>query len=198
VVAIKTTGNVYSHDAVSELNIKAKNYTDLLTGEKFSKADIITLHDVQNAEFMASRDINNFVHLQEVREDSKAARVGESKVRHNPTAENVMKELEKRSVEKEAAAAIAAAKAAEEEGKIAPGDEDVADLLALEATTEDVDPGKRLTSGKAGSSLTSSSSECWTGNTVRLATAEELREAKWRKMRQVRSNTAIFSAYETG
>jgi hypothetical protein len=158
----------------------------LLTGEKFAKADIITLQDIQNAEHVALRDINNFVHLQQVREDNQAAREADSKVRYNPTAESVMKELEVRKAAEREAAAAAAAKAAENAGKVSPEDEDVADLLALNATTEDVDPGRQLTSGKAGSSLTSSSAECWTGNTVRLASAEELREARWKKMRQVK------------
>lgn len=43
VVAIRTTGNVYSYDAVKELNLKARNMTDLLNGEKFEKKDIIVL-----------------------------------------------------------------------------------------------------------------------------------------------------------
>jgi len=48
IVAIRTTGNVYAYDAVKELNIKAKNWTDLITGEKFKKSDIITLQDPNN------------------------------------------------------------------------------------------------------------------------------------------------------
>lgn len=40
-MAIKTTGNVYSYDAIEELNIKPKNWRDLLTGEPFKKEDII-------------------------------------------------------------------------------------------------------------------------------------------------------------
>ena len=35
----------YSYEAVKELNMKAKNWSDLLTGEKFTKKDIITLLD---------------------------------------------------------------------------------------------------------------------------------------------------------
>ena len=74
VVAIKTTGNVNCYDAVYELNIKAKNFTDLLTGEKFVKADIITLQDPQNEEHMARRDVSTFVHLHQIREENKVAR----------------------------------------------------------------------------------------------------------------------------
>lgn len=43
IAAIKTSGNVYNHEAINELNIKGKNMTDLLTGEPFKKEDIIIL-----------------------------------------------------------------------------------------------------------------------------------------------------------
>jgi peptidyl-prolyl cis-trans isomerase-like 2 len=39
------SGHVYSYEAVKELNIRAKNWTDLVTGEKFSKSDIVILQD---------------------------------------------------------------------------------------------------------------------------------------------------------
>jgi peptidyl-prolyl cis-trans isomerase-like protein 2 len=40
VVAIKNSGNVYAMDAVNELNIKPKNWTDLMTGEPFTRKDV--------------------------------------------------------------------------------------------------------------------------------------------------------------
>lgn len=43
VVAIKTTGNVYSYEAVETLCIKAKSMLDLLDNTPFTRADIITL-----------------------------------------------------------------------------------------------------------------------------------------------------------
>ncbi|KAH7307443.1 hypothetical protein KP509_22G058800 [Ceratopteris richardii] len=45
IVAVKTTGNVYSYEAVKELNLKPKNWRDLLTDEPFSKEDIITIQN---------------------------------------------------------------------------------------------------------------------------------------------------------
>ena len=49
VVAVKTSSTcyVYAYEAVNELNIKSKNFTDLITGEKFKKSDIITLQNPQ-------------------------------------------------------------------------------------------------------------------------------------------------------
>jgi peptidyl-prolyl cis-trans isomerase-like protein 2 len=48
IVAIRTSGNVYAYDAVLQLNIKAKNWADLLTSEPFTKSDILTLQDPAN------------------------------------------------------------------------------------------------------------------------------------------------------
>ena len=37
VMAVRTSGNVFSAEAVEELNFKAKSWNDLLTGEVFTK-----------------------------------------------------------------------------------------------------------------------------------------------------------------
>ncbi|KIH43902.1 hypothetical protein ANCDUO_26085 [Ancylostoma duodenale] len=43
VVAIATTGNVFSYEAVQELNLKANHLKDLLTDTPFHRSDIIVL-----------------------------------------------------------------------------------------------------------------------------------------------------------
>ena len=45
IVAIRTTGNVFSYEAVEELNIKAKHMRDLISDEPFTKKDIIVIQD---------------------------------------------------------------------------------------------------------------------------------------------------------
>ena len=45
IVAIKTTGNVFSYEAVDELCKKPKNFRDLLTDEAFELSDVIVLQD---------------------------------------------------------------------------------------------------------------------------------------------------------
>lgn len=185
IVAIKTSGNVYAYDAVNELNIKAKNWTDLMTGEKFERSDIITLMEPLNPEQMAKRDLNSFVHLKQVREDNAESRKGESKVRHNPQTESIMKQAEAaRALERETGVKR---KSIEEIVNSASKDanEDVLRFLALEPTTHDVNPGQVNSDGKASRSLTSSHTAAWTSNAMRLATAEEVREARWRIMREV-------------
>jgi len=44
-VAIKTSGNVYAWESLENLNIKPKHWNDLVTGEPFTRTDIITLQD---------------------------------------------------------------------------------------------------------------------------------------------------------
>ena len=52
IVAIKISSNeanVYSYEAIQQLNIKLKNYQDLITGQRFNiKKDMIILQDPQN------------------------------------------------------------------------------------------------------------------------------------------------------
>ncbi|KAL8865422.1 MAG: hypothetical protein Q9174_006894, partial [Haloplaca sp. 1 TL-2023] len=61
-VALKNTGNVFACDTVERLNIKAKNWRDLVSEEEFSRKDIITLQDPQNVE---SRNLSSFKYLQD-------------------------------------------------------------------------------------------------------------------------------------
>uniref|UniRef100_A0A8C1NLY8 Peptidylprolyl isomerase (cyclophilin)-like 2 n=1 Tax=Cyprinus carpio TaxID=7962 RepID=A0A8C1NLY8_CYPCA len=49
IVANKVTGNVFSYEAVEQLNIKTKSYKDLLTDEPFTRQDLITLQKVLNS-----------------------------------------------------------------------------------------------------------------------------------------------------
>ncbi|GAB1869842.1 RING-type E3 ubiquitin transferase [Camponotus japonicus] len=49
IVAIKNTGNVFSYEAVEQLNIKARNWKDLLNDQPFIREDIITIQDPNNA-----------------------------------------------------------------------------------------------------------------------------------------------------
>nr|AFK39547.1 unknown [Lotus japonicus] len=45
IVAVKTTGNVFCYEAVKELNIKTKNWKELLTDEPFTRDDLITIQN---------------------------------------------------------------------------------------------------------------------------------------------------------
>jgi peptidyl-prolyl cis-trans isomerase-like protein 2 len=60
IACVRTTGNVFCYEAVEELNIKTKNYKDLLTDEPFQRKDIIVLQDPRNT---SKFNMNNFHHI---------------------------------------------------------------------------------------------------------------------------------------
>lgn len=61
IVAIRPTGNVYSMEAVEELNLKRNHLKDLLTDTPFQKKDIIQL---QNPQELDKFNIEKFYHVQ--------------------------------------------------------------------------------------------------------------------------------------
>jgi peptidyl-prolyl cis-trans isomerase-like 2 len=184
IVAIRTTGNVYSYEAVHELNIKPNHYADLLTGEAFHRSDIITLQNPDDVEHVKLRDLNNFKYLQMMRED--AAENSKTEIRHNATSERVIQEFEKKQQENKIIAQQAAAEAmaiADKNSKEMNGD--VESILRLQPTTEDINPGHMMLDQRTSRSFTSTSLDVHTEAKMRLATADEIREARWRYMRQV-------------
>ncbi|KAK7074623.1 RING-type E3 ubiquitin-protein ligase ppil2 [Halocaridina rubra] len=60
VVAIKTTGNVFSYEAVEQLNIKVNNWRELLTDQPFTRTDIVAIQSPQNLEKF---NISKFHHV---------------------------------------------------------------------------------------------------------------------------------------
>ncbi|XP_065558560.1 RING-type E3 ubiquitin-protein ligase PPIL2-like isoform X1 [Artemia franciscana] len=54
------TGNVFSYEAIEELNIKSRTWKDLLTDDSFVRSDIITLQDPHN---LGKFNISNFHHM---------------------------------------------------------------------------------------------------------------------------------------
>uniref|UniRef100_A0A7P0T896 Nitric oxide synthase-interacting protein n=1 Tax=Homo sapiens TaxID=9606 RepID=A0A7P0T896_HUMAN len=79
IVAVRTTGNVYAYEAVEQLNIKAKNFRDLLTDEPFSRQDIITLQDPTNLDKF---NVSNFYH---VKNNMKIIDPDEEKAKQDPS-----------------------------------------------------------------------------------------------------------------
>ncbi|KAK6923958.1 Cyclophilin-type peptidyl-prolyl cis-trans isomerase domain [Dillenia turbinata] len=60
IVAVKTTGNVFCYEAIKELNIKTKNWKELLTDEPFSREDLIT---IQNPNALDTKVLVDFDHV---------------------------------------------------------------------------------------------------------------------------------------
>nr|CCA16856.1 peptidylprolyl isomerase putative [Albugo laibachii Nc14] len=104
ITAIAVSGNVYSQDAIHELNLKPKNWTDLLTGEPFKRKDIIVLQDPQN---FTNREIVNFKHL---RQSAQAQSMllaqsdvapGLKNINTNSATDRIFQELEAKRIEKQ-------------------------------------------------------------------------------------------------
>jgi peptidyl-prolyl cis-trans isomerase-like protein 2 len=79
IVALKTTGNVFAWDTIDRLNIKAKNWRDLVSDDEFSRKDIITLQDPMNIE---ARDLSSFKFLK----DGESALTEEQEAERNDPA----------------------------------------------------------------------------------------------------------------
>uniref|UniRef100_A0A8C4TDU3 RING-type E3 ubiquitin-protein ligase PPIL2 n=1 Tax=Erpetoichthys calabaricus TaxID=27687 RepID=A0A8C4TDU3_ERPCA len=79
IVTIKNTGNVFSYEAVEQLNIKTKTYKDLLTDESFTRQDIITLQDPTNLDKF---NVSNFFH---VKNNLKVLNPDEEKAKLDPS-----------------------------------------------------------------------------------------------------------------
>ncbi|KAL5706782.1 peptidylprolyl isomerase [Ranunculus cassubicifolius] len=60
IVAVKTSGNVFCYEAIKELNIKTKNWKELLTDEPFSREDLIT---IQNPNALDTKVLVEFDHV---------------------------------------------------------------------------------------------------------------------------------------
>lgn len=92
IVANKKTGNVYSWEAIEQLNIKAKFWKDLVNDEPFVRADLITIQDPTNS---SKFNLSTFYHIK------KNLRVEDEEMindRKNPNARlkkvsNVTKEI---------------------------------------------------------------------------------------------------------
>lgn len=99
IVAIRTTGNVYSYDAVEQLNIKAKNWRDLLSDEPFTRSDIIVLQDPARPDARNLSLFHHITHHLQV-DDAERERARSDPLYHirpNMTTEAILEELQRES-----------------------------------------------------------------------------------------------------
>jgi len=62
IVALGNTGNAFAYETIERLNIKAKNWHDLVSDAEFTRKDIITLQDPTN---LQARDLSSFKYIKE-------------------------------------------------------------------------------------------------------------------------------------
>lgn len=91
IVAVKTTGNVFCYEAIKELNIKTKNWKELLTDEPFTKEDLIT---IQNPNALDSRVTLDFDHVKHgLKADDEELKKMNSDATYNINANGDMKQM---------------------------------------------------------------------------------------------------------
>lgn len=50
IICVATTGNVFCNEAIEQLNIKTKNWKDLISDQPFTRKDLITIQDPSRVE----------------------------------------------------------------------------------------------------------------------------------------------------
>lgn len=196
IATIATTGNVFCYEAIEELNIKPKNWTDLISGTKFKRKDIIVLQDPQD---YSNREIENFEHLRRAKANdanaATSANGGARNIRTNAATDRILQELEaKRAAQREVA------------DKVKRGAEDVSEKDKIVASLthnnlEQPDAKKTAKSGKlqysqftagdCSSSFTSSTRAPVTENAAALATEQELLERRWQAVRKLKKKGLV-------
>eukprot|EP00743_Colponemidia_sp_Colp-15_P005162 GILK01005556.1.p1 GENE.GILK01005556.1~~GILK01005556.1.p1 ORF type:complete len:586 (+),score=131.88 GILK01005556.1:57-1814(+) len=213
IVAIKTSGNVYSYEAVDELNKKAKNWTDLLTGEPFTAQDIMT---IQNPHDVTVRTIDQFDHVVANKVANPQTSIEEdprSFIRTNAATERIFQSLEAKNIISKTGASAAALNQAtvatpvtgvkrsaeeileEAKKKLKTGatatEKQQATVSKTAATVAAAAAAKpkaheRYTTGRASASLTSTAVSLHTRNELRELTVEEQRATVYAKVRKAK------------
>lgn len=75
IAVIRTSGNVYLYDCIKDLNIGQKNWTDLISGEPFSRDDIVILQDPSNPELRNVSKFYSVIQDEETRSKSTTSNV---------------------------------------------------------------------------------------------------------------------------
>lgn len=98
IAAIRTTGNVYSMEAIEQLNIKNKNWKDLITDDPFERKDIIVLQEPNKLDKF---NISLFHHVKNnlrVETEEEIAEKSDPQARikkMNPETKHTLEELER-------------------------------------------------------------------------------------------------------
>eukprot|EP00056_Hartaetosiga_gracilis_P005770 m.88742 g.88742 ORF g.88742 m.88742 type:complete len:540 (+) comp12273_c4_seq7:44-1663(+) len=99
IVAIATTGNVYEYDTVKNFNMKCNNWCDLMSEEKFTRDDIISIQDPSKPE---KNNFTNFYHVKKglkLKKPSSSSSSSSSNVRVNSSdTKAIMDEVSKSKV----------------------------------------------------------------------------------------------------
>jgi peptidyl-prolyl cis-trans isomerase-like protein 2 len=178
IVALKPTGNVYAWDTIDRLNIKAKNWRDLVSDDEFTRKDIITLQDPMNIE---ARDLSSFKFLK----DGESATTEEQEAERNDPDNNINTSVLGSAAKiLKAKEAVAKARAEREKGAdpnrsggsralAAPKSGSSGNLGLMQSKKPAPYNAAQHTTGKAAASFTSTGVTPHTSNELALLTDEE-------------------------
>lgn len=181
IISLRNTGNVFAWETIERLNIKAKNWKDLVSDADFLRKDIITLQDPQNLE---SRDLSAFEYLK----DGVSTLTPEpQKERADPTSNLNLDSMGNAAKILKAKEALAKSRAERSAGNVRTGTSGN-DLAVVGPKTSQSDAAARNsmaptkaapynaalhTTGKAAASFTSTGVSVHTGNELALLSEEE-------------------------
>ena len=156
----------------------------------FKKEDVISLHDPDDKDLVKRRDLANFWHLQEERKKRDAELGTKGSFKQTESQKEVLAEARKNVQEREAQRL--AKEKARQEALNAPDRPENKGLTEaylrvrrLGATTDEVTPGSKLTSGATSGSFTSSAMDRSTTAALRAASDDELKTARWKVLRSL-------------
>ncbi len=205
VVAIRQPGinnneaNVFSYEAYYELNVKAKNYLDLISGLKFTKEDVIVLQDPNDEAHCKLRDIQNFAHIHTLREGNNAAAANNNNsnnnnIRNSVTATRIMDKLSREKRKREQAAAEESKKLFKSNSGDSSASSSSSKLASKKQQviyTDELITSVNLTSGKASGSFTSTSMDVTRENSSRLATEDEIITSQCEQLKRLKKKGTI-------
>ena len=183
---------VYSYEAYYELNVKPKNYVDLTTGLKFSKNDVIVLQDPEDKDLIRLRDIQNFKHIQNMREEKDNARKPEDDVKRSLTAERIMEKLQKEKKKRDKAAEEETAKLLKSKhGESVSESSNSSTPNNIKIYTDELLIAVNQTSGKASGSFTSTSMNVTSKNAAREATQDEIIGSQCEQLKRLKQKGLV-------
>ncbi|KAI9895303.1 hypothetical protein PsorP6_018948 [Peronosclerospora sorghi] len=197
IAAIAVTGNVFCYDAIEELNIKPKNWVDLISGTKFKRKEIIILQDPQDS---SNREIENFEHIRRANasDDNAPSMTAAKNIRTNAATDRILEEL---GTKQEALKKLSA--------KFKRGADDMCandkTVVSLSRRTipegEDTKAKKQagtekllysqFTAGECSSSFTSSVKAPITWNPLAIASEQERLERRWQSVRKLKKKGLV-------
>lgn|SRR3990167_1557785 len=184
IVAIRGSGVVYAASTVEELNKKPKFFCDLMTGQKFSPADIITIQDPMDVK---SRLMENFDYIRNNLEvdgdESEEDAENQPNVDHTALGKRILNMAEEKS--KVYAMEQAAKAAAVPKRVIVPLEQEISveDFIAERRDLKDWRHEKEGT-GRLASSVTSSYMKLSTSEEKRPLTELEMLQYIWLEVKK--------------